>query len=630
MAPSRHAEDSGRCCDAQEARKRPGLGGRPVGKRQGDGEIQHVSEPTIVYGTEHARATVGAAAKGGVKPDLMVLLAAAEMGAAVPNAAAAGSIRAPKADDPSGPDGAVEGHRPQPAAAAAPSGAEQAGPEQHPAAALAQGAAGSSNAQAGPGLSPAQSPEPREEALPDGTPPGGTPGVVGGDDAVAAGAWPLMRWRGPMGIAHRGASFELPEHTREAYERAVEQGAHFIECDVVLTKDLVPVCRHEPNLLNTTDAQHKFPDRMRTYTIDGENVTGIFSVDLTAAEVATLRAVQPWPFRDQTHNGQLSIATLADYLAVAKKANRTGIYPETKHPGWTNALPAVRAANTSVEDILLAALQRAGFDAPLGSPRWMQRPVFIQSFEASSLRYMAARTCAPMVLLLGDAEGWVAPDSGLTLEQLASNASLAEISGWASAVGPSKATVVRWQQEPPSGHSPSYVSSGLVERFHSHELQVHVYTIRPEPRFFLPHLAEHAQEGKALNVSAEYDLLLRLVGVDAIFTDSIPSFREWQGARGARKWRNASSQRFAKWTLARQGQGQGGRGQGRDGGSAAKPDAVTQRGLREAAVGAIKVGTDAAAGSTGLNRPAAGARGWSSALQCELRGQLQQPGTADK
>ena len=41
----------------------------------------------------------------------------------------------------------------------------------------------------------------------------------------------------PFLIAHRGSSGLLPEETAEAYSLAVEQGADFIECDVVLTKD---------------------------------------------------------------------------------------------------------------------------------------------------------------------------------------------------------------------------------------------------------------------------------------------------------------------------------------------------------------------------------------------------------
>ncbi|GFR41047.1 hypothetical protein Agub_g1481, partial [Astrephomene gubernaculifera] len=373
----------------------------------------------------------------------------------------------------------------------------------------------------------------------------------------------------PYGIAHRGASAELPEHTREAYEAAVAEGADFIECDVVLTADLVPLCRHEPNLEGSTDAAAKFPHRRTSYLIDGVNVSGIFSVDLTAAEVATLRAVQPWPFRNQSYNGQFRVATLADFLDVAKSAPRpVGIYPETKHPSWTNSLPALRAAATRLEDILLAALHEAGFGAggPYGSEAWRQRPVFVQSFEASSLRYMAQRTCAPMVLLLGEWEGWSAPDSGLTLAQLTEDTSLAHIAGWAAAVGPDKETLVTWEQEQGSGGGSGggggngsgsgrgrYVSSGLVEKFHAHGLQVHPYTLRPEPRFFLPHLADHyyrhhhttspptptsasssppSDPGPPpvnANVSLEYQLLLAdVVMADAVFADHMPSFVSWR------------------------------------------------------------------------------------------------------
>ena len=38
-------------------------------------------------------------------------------------------------------------------------------------------------------------------------------------------------------IAHRGASGERPEHTLAAYERAIDQGADYIEPDLVATKD---------------------------------------------------------------------------------------------------------------------------------------------------------------------------------------------------------------------------------------------------------------------------------------------------------------------------------------------------------------------------------------------------------
>lgn len=68
----------------------------------------------------------------------------------------------------------------------------------------------------------------------------------------------LLQEYKPFVIAHRGASGPLPEHTAPAYLKAIEQGADFIECDVVVTKDLQLICRHEPNLNDTTDAWQHF------------------------------------------------------------------------------------------------------------------------------------------------------------------------------------------------------------------------------------------------------------------------------------------------------------------------------------------------------------------------------------
>jgi glycerophosphoryl diester phosphodiesterase len=62
----------------------------------------------------------------------------------------------------------------------------------------------------------------------------------------------------PLVAAHRGASGPLPEHTVPAYLAAIQEGADFIECDVVVTKDLQLICRHEPNLNDTTDAWERF------------------------------------------------------------------------------------------------------------------------------------------------------------------------------------------------------------------------------------------------------------------------------------------------------------------------------------------------------------------------------------
>lgn len=69
------------------------------------------------------------------------------------------------------------------------------------------------------------------------------------------------------------------------------------QCDVVLTKDCQLVCRHEPNIANTTDAAQKFPNMIRNYTVDGVKEEGVFTNDLTLAQIKTLTAKQRLWFR---------------------------------------------------------------------------------------------------------------------------------------------------------------------------------------------------------------------------------------------------------------------------------------------------------------------------------------------
>ena len=83
-------------------------------------------------------------------------------------------------------------------------------------------------------------------------------------------------------IAHRGASGERPEHTLAAYERAIDQGADYIEPDLVATKDMRLVARHETEIGETTDVgtHEEFADRKRSKTIE------VIPVSLTLAPKA--------------------------------------------------------------------------------------------------------------------------------------------------------------------------------------------------------------------------------------------------------------------------------------------------------------------------------------------------------
>ena len=76
----------------------------------------------------------------------------------------------------------------------------------------------------------------------------------------------------PAIIAHRGACGYLPEHTLPAVELAHTFGADYIEQDVVLTSDGVPIVLHDVTLELTTNVARLFPERHRDdglfYAID--------------------------------------------------------------------------------------------------------------------------------------------------------------------------------------------------------------------------------------------------------------------------------------------------------------------------------------------------------------------------
>ena len=94
----------------------------------------------------------------------------------------------------------------------------------------------------------------------------------------------------PLVIAHRGASGYRPEHSRAAYELALDLGADAVEPDIVATRDGVLVLRHENEISGTTDVEGhpEFADRRTTKVIDGKKRSGWFTEDFTWAELATL------------------------------------------------------------------------------------------------------------------------------------------------------------------------------------------------------------------------------------------------------------------------------------------------------------------------------------------------------
>jgi len=285
-------------------------------------------------------------------------------------------------------------------------------------------------------------------------------------------------------IAHRGASGERPEHTLESYRLAIEQGADYIEPDLVMTRDGVLIARHENEIGETTDVANRpeFAARRRAQIIDGETMTGWFTEDFTLAEIKGLRARERLPaLRPQNcaFDGRFSIPTFDEILELATETNRRrstgpriGVYPETKHPAHFAAigLPQERA--------VLAALDRFDYGRE-GSP------VFIQSFDPNNLRQLREMTHLPLVQLLEHELG-----------------DLHRIAEYADGIGIAKSLAT---------------AKGIADA-HSLNLTVHVWTFRAENEFLPADLKIGDAPAGHGNLDGEIERYLSR-GIDGFFTD---------------------------------------------------------------------------------------------------------------
>ncbi len=280
----------------------------------------------------------------------------------------------------------------------------------------------------------------------------------------------------PIIIAHRGASGERPEHTIAAYTLAIEQGADYIEPDLVLTKDGVLVARHENAISETTDvaSRAEFADRKTTKTIDGHKVTDWFTEDFNLAELKTLRAKERLPMlrsANTAFDGQFEVPTFEEIIQLAQaKSKETGrvigIYPETKHPSYFASIGLAHEAP------LLKTLTQYGWNNATS-------PVFIQSFEVGNLQSLSRKTKVKLIQLM-DNEGGPADLPGTLYANMATPTGLTAISEYAEGIGPNKALVIPRTLLGNLGEPTT-----LVADAHFVGLAVHPWTFRRE-NFFLP------------------------------------------------------------------------------------------------------------------------------------------------
>ena len=312
-------------------------------------------------------------------------------------------------------------------------------------------------------------------------------------------------------IAHRGASGERPEHTLGSYTLAIEQGADFIEPDLVLTKDGILVARHENEISETTDvaARPEFAGRKTSKTIDGQTMTGWFTEDFTLAELKTLRAKERLPQlrkANMAFDGQFEIPTFEEILDLAKaqsaKTGRTiGIYPETKHPSYFASIGLPHEAP------LLALLERYGHVDK-------NAPVFIQSFEVENLKALRSKTKVRLIQLM-DEKGSPPDRPDLNYPAMATADGLKAVAAYADGVGPNKSLVIPRTLLGNLGEP-----TMLVRDAHKAGLAVHPWTFRRE-NYFLPLSAKSGVDPRAVgDVVSEIRAYLA-TGIDGFFSDNV-------------------------------------------------------------------------------------------------------------
>ena len=271
----------------------------------------------------------------------------------------------------------------------------------------------------------------------------------------------------PLIIAHRGASGYLPEHTLAAKALAYGQGADFLEQDVVLSKDGVPVIFHDTHIDTTTDVAKKFPGRQRA---DGR----FYALDFSVAELKQLNVTErfnpktgkaAFPKRFPVGVGSFQVVTLEEEIQFIQALNRStgrnvGLYPELKAPAWH------RKEGRDLSATVLPLLRKYGYDAK-------DSACYLQCFEYAEIKRLRGELgwSGKLIMLLGG-KGKGPGETDFTYLQ--TDAGLAELAQLVDGIGPPISSYV-------AGKTPAERKvTDLAARARKAGLKSHPYTLRAD------------------------------------------------------------------------------------------------------------------------------------------------------
>jgi glycerophosphoryl diester phosphodiesterase len=283
-------------------------------------------------------------------------------------------------------------------------------------------------------------------------------------------------------IAHRGASGYLPEHTLPAKAMAYAMGADYLEQDIVLSKNNVPIVIHDIHLETVTDVAQKFPKRKRS---DGR----YYVIDFTFEELkqlnvserfdsATNKAVFPNRFPVFTSNFKLhSLREEIEFIQGLNKSTgkKIGIYPEIKEPEFH------QKEGKDISNIVLKVLNDYGYKTKKDN-------CILQCFDAKELKRIRNEFKSELFLV--------------QLMEFKTDEKLEEIATYADGIGPWIHQIIK--EKDING---KWQITDLVANAHKLNLKVHAYTFRAD------------QLGDFDSFEALLQVALYEANVDGVFTD---------------------------------------------------------------------------------------------------------------
>jgi glycerophosphoryl diester phosphodiesterase len=256
-------------------------------------------------------------------------------------------------------------------------------------------------------------------------------------------------------IAHRGASGYLPEHTLEAKAMAHAMNADFIEQDLVLSKDDIPIIIHDIYLDDVTDVTTKFLDRKR-------KDNRYYVIDFTFDELKTLNVTerfnpatgeQFYPNRFPKNKGNFKLHSLQEEIELIQGLNKStgkniGIYPEIKEPEFH------RKEGKNLTEIVLKVLSDYGYKTKKDN-------CILQCFDAKELERIRKELQSELFLV----QLIEFPEEAKQLEHFAT---------YADGIGPYYKQIL---SEKING---KFTFTSLVSDAHQLGLKVHPYTFRAD------------------------------------------------------------------------------------------------------------------------------------------------------